>query len=120
MAPHLHLLLLPPALAIATPGRRVGAEPAAGPRARRARAAASFSCSPGRGRRWTRLGVAAAAEGAEPGAGGPAGAMRLNEYMVTVDRPLGVRFALGVDGRVFVHSLRKGVSDAPSFLVLAG
>jgi hypothetical protein len=38
--------------------------------------------------------------------------MRLNEYMVTVDRPLGVRFALGVDGRVFVHSLRKGVSAA--------
>jgi len=30
--------------------------------------------------------------------------------MVAVDRPLGVRFALGVDGRVFVHSLRKGVS----------
>jgi hypothetical protein len=36
--------------------------------------------------------------------------MRLNEYLVAVDRPLGVRFALGVDGRVFVHSLRKGVS----------
>jgi hypothetical protein len=53
--------------------------------------------------------AAAAAEGAEPG--GPAGPMRLNEYMVAVDRPLGVRFALGVDGRVFVHSLRKGVSD---------
>jgi len=64
-----------------------------------------------RGRRWRRLSVAAAAaEGADPVASGPAGAMRLNEYLVAVDRPLGVRFALGVDGLVFVHSLRKGVS----------
>ena len=80
--------------------------PRAPPRARPY--SSSVSCR--RGRRWRRLSVAAAAEGADPGAGGPAGKMRLNEYMVAVDRPLGVRLALGVDGRVFVHSLRKGVS----------
>ena len=38
-----------------------------------------------------------------------AGRMNLNEYMVAVDRPLGLRFALAVDGRVFVHSLKRGV-----------
>lgn len=36
--------------------------------------------------------------------------MNLNEYMVTLERPLGIRFALSVDGKVFVHSLKKGVS----------
>lgn len=64
------------------------------------------------------MSVAAAAEVAEPG--GPAGAMRLNEYMVAVDRPLGVRFALGVDGRVFVHSLRKGGNAEKSRIIMVG
>lgn len=36
--------------------------------------------------------------------------MNLNEYMVTLERPLGIRFALSVDGRIFVHSMKKGVS----------
>lgn len=35
--------------------------------------------------------------------------MNLNEYMVTLEKPLGIRFALSVDGKVFVHSLKKGV-----------
>lgn len=35
--------------------------------------------------------------------------MNLNEYMVTLEKPLGIRFALSVDGTVFVHSLKKGV-----------
>lgn len=35
--------------------------------------------------------------------------MNLNEYMVTLEKPLGVRFAVSVDGKVFVHSLKKGV-----------
>lgn len=39
--------------------------------------------------------------------------MNLNEYMVTLEKPLGIRFALSVDGRIFVHSLKKGV--LPSF-----
>nr|CAB3480825.1 unnamed protein product [Digitaria exilis] len=124
MAPHLHLLLTPAltvttVVAAAAPGRRVSAS-SAGPRLRvppRAQAAL-FSCSPGRGR--GRLRVAASADGADPGAGGPAGAIRLNEYMVTVDRPLGVRFALGVDGRVFVHSLRKGGNAEKSRIIMVG
>jgi len=36
--------------------------------------------------------------------------MNLNEYMVTLERPLGIRFALSLDGRIFVYSLKKGVS----------
>lgn len=36
--------------------------------------------------------------------------MNLNEYMVTLVKPLGIRFALSVDGKVFVHALKKGVS----------
>lgn len=35
--------------------------------------------------------------------------MNLNEYMVTLEKPLGIRFALTVDGKIFVHALRKGV-----------
>lgn len=44
----------------------------------------------------------------------PSFKMNLNEYMVTLDKPLGIRFALSVDGKIFVHSLKKGVF--PSFL----
>ncbi|XP_066327214.1 phosphoglucan phosphatase LSF1, chloroplastic-like [Miscanthus floridulus] len=116
MAPH---LLTPPALTI------TGAAGSADPRAPRPRAPSrTFFCSsPGRAQRGLRRRkglsvVAAAAEGAEPG--GPAGPMRLNEYMVAVDRPLGVRFALGVDGRVFVHSLRKGGNAEKSRIIMVG
>lgn len=35
--------------------------------------------------------------------------MNLNEYMVTLEKPLGIRFALSLDGKVFVHALQKGV-----------
>lgn len=35
--------------------------------------------------------------------------MNLNEYLVTLEKPLGIRFAISVDGRIFVHSLKKGV-----------
>ena len=35
--------------------------------------------------------------------------MNLNEYMVTLEKPLGIRFALSADGKVFVHALKKGV-----------
>ena len=37
--------------------------------------------------------------------------MNLNEYMVTLEKPLGIRFALSVDGKIFVHSLQKGVLE---------
>lgn len=35
--------------------------------------------------------------------------MNLNEYMVTLEKPLGIRFAISLDGRIFVHALQKGV-----------
>ena len=41
--------------------------------------------------------------------------MNLNEYMVTLEKPLGIRLALSIDGKVFVHSLRKGVRNFTSF-----
>jgi hypothetical protein len=80
------------------------------------RAAAASSSSTRRRRR--RLGVALAMAGGEneeeeptasAAAAAAGGRMNLNEYMVAVDRPLGLRFALAVDGRVFVHSLKRGV-----------
>ena len=43
----------------------------------------------------------------------PSFKMNLNEYMVTLEKPLGIRFALSVHGKVFVHALKKGVF--PSF-----
>ncbi|KAL6901007.1 hypothetical protein ACP4OV_005683 [Aristida adscensionis] len=123
-APHLHLLPSPAFTTAAAAGAW-----SAAPRAPRARAPA-LACSPGRGRRLRqRLSVAAAVEGSEEqvksaggggGGGSPAGAMRLNEYMVSVDRPLGVRFALGVDGRVFVHSLRRGGNAEKSRIIMVG
>lgn len=44
--------------------------------------------------------------------------MNLNEYMVTLEKPLGIRFALSVDGYVFVHSLKKGVRSFTLFSIL--
>lgn len=35
--------------------------------------------------------------------------MNLNEYMVTLQKPLGIRFGLSVDGKIFVHALKRGV-----------
>ncbi|KAJ1381863.1 hypothetical protein SESBI_44786, partial [Sesbania bispinosa] len=34
--------------------------------------------------------------------------MNLNEYLVTLEKPLGIRFALTADGKIIVHSLTKG------------
>ena len=41
--------------------------------------------------------------------------MNLNEYMVNLDKPLGIRFALSVDGKIIVHALKKGVFFFVSF-----
>ncbi|KAG0456188.1 hypothetical protein HPP92_023976 [Vanilla planifolia] len=46
--------------------------------------------------------------------------MNLNEYMVTLERPLGVRFALSLDGKVFVHSLRKGGNAERAKIIMVG
>ena len=37
--------------------------------------------------------------------------MNLNEYMVTLEKPLGIRFALSADGKIFVHAIKKGVTQ---------
>lgn len=46
--------------------------------------------------------------------------MNLNEYMVTLDKPLGIRFALSVDGKIFVHSLKKGSNAERSRIIMVG
>ncbi|KAK1299307.1 hypothetical protein QJS10_CPB14g00119 [Acorus calamus] len=46
--------------------------------------------------------------------------MNLNEYMVTLERPLGIRFALSVDGRIFVLSLKRGGNAEKSRIVMVG
>ncbi|GAA0138705.1 phosphatase [Lithospermum erythrorhizon] len=46
--------------------------------------------------------------------------MNLNEYMVTLERPLGIRFALTVDGNIFVHSLKKGGNAEKSRIIMVG
>lgn len=71
----------------------------------------------GRGRR--RLRVLAAQAGAEPAAA-LYKKMNLNEYMVSLDRPLGIRFALSVDGNIFVHSLKKGGNAEKSRIIMVG
>lgn len=43
------------------------------------------------------------------GGSSPSFKMNLNEYMVTLEKPLGIRFALSVDGKIFVHALKRGV-----------
>ncbi|XP_062010128.1 phosphoglucan phosphatase LSF1, chloroplastic isoform X2 [Rosa rugosa] len=46
--------------------------------------------------------------------------MNLNEYMVTLEKPLGIRFALSVDGKIFVHALKKGGNAEKSRIVMVG
>lgn len=46
--------------------------------------------------------------------------MNLNEYMVTLEKPLGIRFALSVDGKIFVHSLKKGSNAERSRIIMVG
>ncbi|KAK3183565.1 hypothetical protein Dsin_030851 [Dipteronia sinensis] len=46
--------------------------------------------------------------------------MNLNEYMVTLEKPLGIRFALSADGKIFVHALKKGSNAERSRIILVG
>ncbi|KAJ4729224.1 phosphoglucan phosphatase LSF1, chloroplastic-like [Melia azedarach] len=46
--------------------------------------------------------------------------MNLNEYMVTLEKPLGIRFALSVDGKIFVHALKKGSNAERSRIIMVG
>ncbi|KAG9449955.1 hypothetical protein H6P81_009920 [Aristolochia fimbriata] len=46
--------------------------------------------------------------------------MNLNEYMVTLEKPLGIRFALSVDGKIFVHALKRGGNAEKSRIIMVG
>ncbi|KAH7845876.1 hypothetical protein Vadar_006923 [Vaccinium darrowii] len=46
--------------------------------------------------------------------------MNLNEYMVTLEKPLGIRFAISVDGTIFVHSLKKGGNAEKARIIMVG
>ncbi|GAB4849198.1 Phosphoglucan phosphatase lsf1, chloroplastic [Ancistrocladus abbreviatus] len=46
--------------------------------------------------------------------------MNLNEYMVTLQKPLGIRFALSVDGKILVHALQKGGNADKSRIIMVG
>ncbi|KAI4964363.1 hypothetical protein ZWY2020_005885 [Hordeum vulgare] len=119
------LSLMPPlsiALPILTARGRVRLGPPPAYRVRGAGASSSRRRSGGRRRG---LSVVAATDGGEKeedeeGPAAAAGRMNLNEYMVAVDRPLGLRFALAVDGRVFVHSLKRGGNAEKSRIIMVG
>ncbi|RAL40909.1 hypothetical protein DM860_008607 [Cuscuta australis] len=46
--------------------------------------------------------------------------MNLNEYMIALEKPLGIRFALSVDGKVLVHALMKGGNAEKSRIIMVG
>ncbi|KAK6280574.1 hypothetical protein POUND7_020841 [Theobroma cacao] len=46
--------------------------------------------------------------------------MNLNEYMVTLQKPLGIRFGLSVDGKIFVHALKRGSNAEKSRIIMVG
>ncbi|KAK7395672.1 hypothetical protein VNO78_16237 [Psophocarpus tetragonolobus] len=54
------------------------------------------------------------------GGNGNAFRMNLNEYLVTLEKPLGIRFALAADGRIIVHSLAKGGNAERSRIIMVG
>ncbi|CAN6483693.1 unnamed protein product [Victoria cruziana] len=54
------------------------------------------------------------------GGDGFATAVNLNEYMVTLQKPFGIRIAQSVDGRIFVHALKKGGNAEKSRLIMVG
>uniref|UniRef100_A0A1J3ITA6 Phosphoglucan phosphatase LSF1, chloroplastic n=1 Tax=Noccaea caerulescens TaxID=107243 RepID=A0A1J3ITA6_NOCCA len=46
--------------------------------------------------------------------------MNLNEYMVTLEKPLGIRFALSADGKMFVHAIKKGSNAEKARIIMVG
>lgn len=44
----------------------------------------------------------------------------LNEYMITLEKPLGIRFALSINGTLYVHALRKGGNAENSRMIMVG
>ncbi|KAI4350692.1 hypothetical protein L6164_005122 [Bauhinia variegata] len=46
--------------------------------------------------------------------------MNLNEYLVTLEQPFGIRFALLADGKIIVHSLKKWGNAEKSGIIMVG
>ncbi|CAH2055371.1 unnamed protein product [Thlaspi arvense] len=46
--------------------------------------------------------------------------MNLNEYMVTLEKPLGIRFALAADGKILVHAIKKGSNAEKARIIMVG
>jgi hypothetical protein len=46
--------------------------------------------------------------------------INLDEYMVTLDRPLGIRFAQTLDGKIFVEALAKQGNAEKSMMIMVG
>ncbi|KAK4272102.1 hypothetical protein QN277_020701 [Acacia crassicarpa] len=46
--------------------------------------------------------------------------MNLNEYLVTLEKPLGIRFAVTANGKIIVHSLKKGGNAEKSRIIMVG
>jgi hypothetical protein len=46
--------------------------------------------------------------------------INLDEYMVTLDRPLGIRFAQTLDGKIFVGALAKQGNAEKSMMIMVG
>ncbi|XP_031494810.1 phosphoglucan phosphatase LSF1, chloroplastic [Nymphaea colorata] len=46
--------------------------------------------------------------------------VNLNEYMVTLEKPFGIRIAQSVDGTIFVHALKKGGNAEKSRMIMVG
>lgn len=67
-------------------------------------------CFPGRASRGRKVGFASrGGRVCAMSSENPSFRMNLNEYMVTLEKPLGIRFALSSDGKIFVHALKRGV-----------
>ncbi|WCJ20975.1 Phosphoglucan phosphatase LSF1 chloroplastic [Euphorbia peplus] len=46
--------------------------------------------------------------------------MNLNEYMVNLQKPFGIRFALSSDGTIIIHALKKGGNAEKSRIIMVG
>ncbi|KAH9330058.1 hypothetical protein KI387_002166, partial [Taxus chinensis] len=46
--------------------------------------------------------------------------MNLNEYMISVEKPLGIRFAQTINGTVFVHAFKKGGNAEKLKMIMVG
>uniref|UniRef100_A0A6V7QT62 Phosphoglucan phosphatase LSF1, chloroplastic n=1 Tax=Ananas comosus var. bracteatus TaxID=296719 RepID=A0A6V7QT62_ANACO len=113
----LHLLLLHPPLAPSLPAR-IGPASSPVPPLPLDRRGLGFSNGELRARKLLRSTRGFARVRAT--ADGGVRKMNLNEYMVTLEKPLGIRFALSVDGKIFVHALRRGGNAEKSRIIMVG